>query len=88
MNSRGSVYCWCGCRKPGSERRLGARCPRRGRSVCAWQLVPVAGAARRARRAAVLSLDQTAADFCARHDFRASPTDPLHMVLLLKDARA
>jgi len=34
------------------------------------------------------ALDQTAADFCARHDFRASPTDPLHMVLLLKDARA
>ena len=34
------------------------------------------------------SLDQAAADFYARYDFQPSPTDPLHMVLLLKDARA
>jgi predicted N-acetyltransferase YhbS len=34
------------------------------------------------------ALDQTAADFCARYDFEPSPTDPLHMMLLLKDARA
>jgi len=34
------------------------------------------------------ALDQDAADFCARYDFQPSPTDPLHMVLLLKDARA
>jgi predicted N-acetyltransferase YhbS len=34
------------------------------------------------------ALDQTAADFYARYDFQPSPTDPLHMMLLLKDARA
>jgi len=34
------------------------------------------------------ALDQTAADFYARYDFQPCPTDPLHMVLLLKDARA
>jgi len=34
------------------------------------------------------ALDQGAADFYARYDFQPSPTDPLHMVLLLKDARA
>jgi GNAT superfamily N-acetyltransferase len=34
------------------------------------------------------ALDERAADFYARYDFRPSPTDPLHMVLLLKDARA
>ena len=34
------------------------------------------------------SLDQRAAEFYARHDFQPSPTDPLHMMLLLKDARA
>ncbi len=34
------------------------------------------------------ALDQAAADFYARYDFKPSPTDPLHMVLLLKDARA
>lgn len=33
------------------------------------------------------ALDQRAADFYARYDFRPSPTDPLHMLLLLKDAR-
>ena len=32
MSSLGSVYAWCGCREPGSGRRLGARCPRRGRA--------------------------------------------------------
>jgi len=32
MSSWGSVYAWCGCREPGSGRRLGARCPRRGRA--------------------------------------------------------
>jgi len=32
MSSRGSVYCWCGCREPGTERRLGAGCPQRGRA--------------------------------------------------------
>jgi integrase len=31
MRSSGSVYSWCGCREPGSRRRLGARCPHRGR---------------------------------------------------------
>jgi predicted N-acetyltransferase YhbS len=34
------------------------------------------------------ALDQRAADFYARYDFQPSPTDPLHMLLLLKDARA
>jgi len=34
------------------------------------------------------ALNQSAADFYARYDFQPSPTDPLHMVLLLKDARA
>jgi predicted N-acetyltransferase YhbS len=34
------------------------------------------------------ALDQSAADFYARYDFQPSPTDPLHMLLLLKDARA
>jgi GNAT superfamily N-acetyltransferase len=34
------------------------------------------------------ALDQRAAGFYARHDFQPSPTDPLHMLLLLKDARA
>jgi hypothetical protein len=34
------------------------------------------------------ALDQGAVDFYARYDFQPSPTDPLHMVLLLKDARA
>ena len=34
------------------------------------------------------ALDQRAAAFYARYDFRPSPTDPLHMLLLLKDARA
>ena len=34
------------------------------------------------------ALDQAAADFYARCDFQASPADPPHMVLLLKDARA
>ncbi len=34
------------------------------------------------------ALSQSAADFYARYDFQPSPTDPLHMVLLLKDARA
>jgi predicted N-acetyltransferase YhbS len=34
------------------------------------------------------ALDQGAADFYARYDFQPSPTDSLHMVLLLKDARA
>jgi len=34
------------------------------------------------------ALDEGAADFYARYDFQPSPTDPLHMVLLLKDARA
>lgn len=28
--SNGSVYSWCGCREPGTTRRLGARCPGRG----------------------------------------------------------
>jgi hypothetical protein len=32
MSSRGSVYAWCGCREPGSGRRLGARCPQRGQA--------------------------------------------------------
>lgn len=31
MRSSGSVYSWCGCREPDSGRRLGARCPQRGR---------------------------------------------------------
>lgn len=30
MKSSGNVYSWCGCREPGSRRRLGARCPQRG----------------------------------------------------------
>lgn len=30
MNSQGCVYSWCGCREPGSDRRMGARCPLRG----------------------------------------------------------
>lgn len=34
------------------------------------------------------ALDQGAADFYQRYDFQPSPTDPLHMLLLLKDARA
>jgi hypothetical protein len=34
------------------------------------------------------ALNQSAADFYARYDVQPSPTDPLHMVLLLKDARA
>jgi GNAT superfamily N-acetyltransferase len=33
------------------------------------------------------ALDQRAAEFYARYDFQPSPTDPLHMMLLLKDAR-
>ena len=32
MSSWGSVYSWCGCREPGSGRRLGAQCPQRGRA--------------------------------------------------------
>jgi predicted N-acetyltransferase YhbS len=32
--------------------------------------------------------DRSAADFYARHGFEASPTDPLHRVLLMKDLRA
>jgi GNAT superfamily N-acetyltransferase len=32
--------------------------------------------------------NETAAAFYARHDFVPSPTDALHMLLLLKDARA
>lgn len=32
--------------------------------------------------------DERAARFYARFDFESSPTDPLHMLLLLKDARA
>jgi GNAT superfamily N-acetyltransferase len=34
------------------------------------------------------ALDRDAADFYARYDFQPSPTDPLHLMLLLKDARA
>ena len=30
MGSHGCVYSWCGCREPGSGRRVGARCPLRG----------------------------------------------------------
>ena len=68
----------------------------RGAAVLGMAAGTFTGAARRARRAAALgvrallahALDQTAADFHARYDFQPSPTDPLHMVLLLKDARA
>ena len=31
MKSQGSVYSWCGCRDRRTGRRLGSRCPRRGR---------------------------------------------------------
>jgi hypothetical protein len=31
MKSQGSVYSWCGCRDRQTGRRLGSRCPRRGR---------------------------------------------------------
>ena len=34
------------------------------------------------------ALDQRAAEFYARYDFQPAPTDPLHMMLPLKDARA
>jgi hypothetical protein len=30
MSSQGHVYSWCGCREPGSDRRMGTRCPLRG----------------------------------------------------------
>lgn len=55
MRSAGSVYCWCGCREPGG-RRLGARCPLRGRDGHgSWYLsleLPAGpdGRRRRARR--------------------------------------
>ena len=31
MSARGSVYSWCGCRDPETGRRLGSRCPQRGK---------------------------------------------------------
>ncbi|MFT4295252.1 MAG: GNAT family N-acetyltransferase [Micropruina sp.] len=36
----------------------------------------------------VHALHEHARDFCLRHDFEPSPTDPLHLLLLVKDARA
>ncbi len=36
----------------------------------------------------VHALNDTARDFCLRFDFEPSPTDELHLFLLMKDARA
>lgn len=39
METRGSVYAWCGCRDQVTGRRLGSRCPRRGqRGHGSWYL--------------------------------------------------
>ena len=42
----------------------------------------------RTARAEWISNVRDQAGFYARYDFQPSPTDPLHMLLLLKDARA
>jgi hypothetical protein len=34
------------------------------------------------------ALNDTARDFYAHFDFEPSPTDPLHLLLLMKDARS
>jgi GNAT superfamily N-acetyltransferase len=35
----------------------------------------------------VHALHERARDFCLHHDFEPSPTDPMHLMLLMKDAR-
>lgn len=40
-----------------------------------------------ARVVLVHALDQCARDFYARYGFEPSPTDPLHLMMLMKDAR-
>lgn len=56
MTARGSVYAWCGCRDLGTGRRLGSRCPRRGRrGHGSWYLsleqpTQIDGGRRRVRR--------------------------------------
>ena len=39
------------------------------------------------RALVVHALDERTRDFYLRHDFEPSPTDPLHLMLLIKDAR-
>ena len=63
MGSPGCVYSWCGCREPGSGRRVGARCPLRGEEGHgSWYLsleMPAApdGRRRRIRRGGFPSRD-------------------------------
>ncbi len=53
-------------------------------------LVRAAGAADviGARAVIVHAISPTAASFYARYGFEASPTDPLHLIMLMKDVRA
>lgn len=51
------------------------------RSVAAADLIGV-------RAILVHALHDQAREFYLRHDFEPSPTDPLHLLLLIKDARA
>jgi GNAT superfamily N-acetyltransferase len=51
------------------------------RAVAAAEIIGV-------RALLVHAVDEQARAFYARFDFEPSPTDPLHLLLLMKDARA
>lgn len=80
MNSNECVYSWCGCREPGSDRRIGARCPLRGEEGHgSWYLsleLPAAldGRRRRIRRGGFPSRDS--AETALARLRMPSPADP------------